>query len=164
MSLAPAEVLLVEFEPTEVDLARAALSELHGSQPLHAAAGAEAWSLLRRRWPQGGARHAPLILLDCANGKAEGWRFLTALKRDAVWRRVPVVVLVAAPGGDAARRAYALYANACVEKPAGAAQFKALVGNIGLFWLGAVTLPPDASVWPGGEHVHSTNSTVTGRG
>jgi len=111
-------VLLVEDDPGDVTMIRAAFEESKQQGDLYAVGdGEQALSFLRRA---GGSITAPrpgLILLDLSLPGRDGLEILAEIKTDADLLTIPVVVLTASRSPKDIQRCYSLHANAYVTKP-----------------------------------------------
>ncbi len=63
------------------------------------------------------------------------------MKTDGALRRIPVVVLTGSMAEEDVVRAYELYANCYITKPATLDGFAAAVRGIAAFWFGVARLP-----------------------
>ena len=137
-----AEILLVEDNPADVHLTRAALQT--GPVPAHlnvAHDGLEALAFLHR---QGGFERAPrpdIILLDLNLPNKSGAEVLKEIKADGELRRIPVVVLTASGAAEDVRESYDRSANCYVTKPVTLDEYAAVIRAIEAFWLLVAELP-----------------------
>lgn len=140
----PAEILLVEDNPHDVELLRFALEEAQLSNHLHVAGNGDvAMDFLHRRPPHESAPRPDIILLDLNMPGKDGREVLREVKADPGLRRIPVVVLTTSAEERDILRAYDDHVNAYVQKPVG---FEALIDvakQIDGFWHGIVKLAPD---------------------
>ena len=134
------ELLLVEDNPGDVELAREALRDV--TVPLRLSVvhdGVEALAFLRREGRHADAPRPDLVLLDLNVPKLDGRGVLAEAKGDAALRDIPIVVLTSSRAPSDVRRAYALHANAYVAKPVDLDQHLAAVRAVVDFW-GTVAL------------------------
>ena len=134
------ELLLVEDNPGDVELAREALRDV--TVPLRLSVvhdGVEALAFLRREGRHADAPRPDLVLLDLNVPKLDGRGVLAEAKGDAALRDIPIVVLTSSQASTDVRRAYALHANAYVAKPVDLDQHLAAVRAVVEFW-GTVAL------------------------
>src|SRR5262245_7792959 len=90
----PAEILLVEDNPGDVELTREALKSGRISTRLHVVCdGVEALAFLRRQGRYAGAVRPDLILLDLNLPRKDGREVLAEIKADEDLKVIPVVVL-----------------------------------------------------------------------
>jgi len=142
---APLEVLLVEDSPGDVRLTREALRDTNGSIHLNVATdGAEAMAVLRREGRHGNAPRPDLILLDLNLPKMDGREVLARIKKDALLKTIPTVILTTSEAEADIERSYQLQANCYVTKPVQLDEFESLVKSITDFWLTKVKLPRPA--------------------
>ncbi|SEM64312.1 MULTISPECIES: response regulator [Stigmatella] len=138
----PIEILLVEDNPGDVRLTIEALKEGKVRNNLSVARdGVEALAFLRREGPHAKASRPDLILLDLNLPKKDGREVLEEIKKDAVLRRIPVVVLTTSKAEEDILRTYDLHANCYINKPVDLEQFISVVRSIDDFWLSVVRLP-----------------------
>lgn len=136
----PAVILLVEDNPGDVALIREAMADNKISNDIHHVwDGVEAMNYLRSDSDQ--CPRPDLILLDLNLPRMDGCEVLQAVKRDSVWRNIPVVVLTSSDADDDIARVYGLSANCYVRKPLDLAQFIRVVKSIQEFWVSIVRLP-----------------------
>lgn len=145
-SLKFVELLLVEDNPGDVDLARDALETSKIRNTLHVVNDGEAaLDFLRRR---GRYVHVPrpdLILLDLNLPRKDGREVLAEIKADAGLKRIPVVVLTTSKDEEDVLKAYNLHANCYITKPIDLHQFLRVIRSIEEFWLTIVRLPPNGA-------------------
>jgi chemotaxis family two-component system response regulator Rcp1 len=138
------EILLVEDSPTDVLMAREALTEAKLLNNIHVTEdGVEALEFLRK---EGKYTHAPrpdLILLDLNLPRKNGREVLAELKADPTFKSIPVVVLTTSRAEEDILRSYNLHANCYVVKPVEFDKFVQAVKSISHFWFSIVTLPPE---------------------
>ena len=140
----PIEILLIEDNPGDADLAREALetSKLYNS--LHVVGdGEEAMAFLQNQGEYADAPHPDLILLDLNLPKKDGREVLEEVKADGALRRVPVVVLTTSSDEQDILKSYNLHANCYITKPIDLEQFTRVVQSIQDFWFSIVVLPPN---------------------
>jgi two-component system, chemotaxis family, response regulator Rcp1 len=140
----PIEILLVEDNPGDADLAREALetSKLHNH--LHVVDdGEKVMAFLRRQDPYAHAVRPDLILLDLNLPKKDGREVLAEIKSDDSLKRIPVVILTTSSAEEDILKSYNLHANCYITKPIDLSQFLHVVRSIENFWLSIVVLPPN---------------------
>ncbi len=139
----PFDILLLEDEPADANLVRAALREgkvychLH-----HVMDGVEGLDFLRREGEN--HRDAPrpdLILLDLNMPRMNGREFLSAVKADAMLQSIPVVVLTTSDVERDVIIAYKLGAAGYITKPVDMEQFVDAVRQLGNYWFTLTRLP-----------------------
>jgi len=140
----PIEILLVEDNPGDVDLAREALEGGKVRNTLHVVGDGEAaLAFLRRQGQYASAPRPGLVLLDLNLPKKNGREVLAEIKADEDLKRIPVVVLTTSKSEEDILRSYNLHANCYITKPIDLNQFIKVVHAIEDFWLTIVQLPPD---------------------
>jgi len=135
----PVDLLLIEDQPSDAELALRALRKLDLGGRTHLVEdGAEALDFLfgRNDYAARSVTDAPaLILLDLKLPKVSGHEVLRALKSDDRTRSVPVVVLSSSKEDSDVERCYELGVNSYVVKPVDFGQFTETVQRIGTYWL-----------------------------
>ena|SRR5258708_4146231 len=136
----PIEILLVDDNPGDVDLAREALTDGRILNNLTVAQdGVEAMSILRG---QVETTYRPdIILLDLNLPKMDGRQVLSEIKDDPALRLIPVVILTTSQSEQDILKSYSLHANCYITKPVDLNQFMDVVKSIESFWFSIVTLP-----------------------
>jgi two-component system, chemotaxis family, response regulator Rcp1 len=139
----PIEILLVEDNPGDVELAREALETGKVRNTLHVVSDGEAaMAFLRRTGKYAGVPRPELILLDLNLPRKDGREVLAEIKSDPDLKRIPVVVLTTSKAEEDILKSYNLHANCFVTKPIELNQFIKVVQAIEDFWLAIVKLPP----------------------
>jgi chemotaxis family two-component system response regulator Rcp1 len=140
----PIEILLVEDNRGDVDLARAALEDCKVRNTLHVVEdGEEAMAFLRQGGKHQDAPRPDLVLLDLNLPKKDGREVLAEIKSDPDLRRIPVVILTISKDEEDILKTYDLHANCFITKPIDLSQFVKVVKAIEDFWLTIVRLPPN---------------------
>ena len=140
----PAEILLVEDNPGDVDLTRETLLDSKLLNHMSVVNnGVEAMAYLRREGKYVDATRPDLILLDLNLPKKDGREVLAEVKVDERLRRIPVVVLTTSSAEKDILQTYDLHANCYITKPVNLDQFSAVVRAIENFWFTIVRLPPE---------------------
>jgi two-component system, chemotaxis family, response regulator Rcp1 len=146
VSAIPIEILLVEDNPGDVDLARESLESSKIRNTLHVVSdGVEALDFLYRRGKYAAATLPDLILLDLNLPKKNGREVLAEIKSDEDLKRIPVVILTASKDEEDILQSYNLHANCYISKPIDLHQFVRVVRAIEHFWLTIVKLPPNGA-------------------
>ena len=139
------EILLVEDNPGDVDLTRAALRKCKVFCNLTVAKnGVEALAILRRKGEHVDAVRPDLIMLDLNLPKLHGHEVLSQIKEDLTLKRIPVVVVTSSKAEEDVAKSYDLHANCYVTKPVDLDQFRTVVSAVEDFWFSVVKLPPVA--------------------
>ncbi len=142
----PIEILLVEDNPGDADLAREALENSKIRNTLSVVGdGEEALAFLRRSGKYAAAPRPDLILLDLNLPKKSGREVLAEIKSDDYFKRIPVVVLTVSKDEEDIMESYNLHANCFITKPIDLHQFLRVVRAIEDFWLTIVKLPPNGA-------------------
>ncbi|MBT7304021.1 MAG: response regulator [Victivallales bacterium] len=140
--LRPIEILLVEDNPGDVELARVALrmSKIHNTLNV-VEDGEAAMSYLHREGEYAEALRPDLILLDLNLPRKDGREVLAEIKGDSSLKRIPVVILTTSKAEEDVLRSYDLHANCYITKPIDLSQFMKVVKSIEDFWFTIVVLP-----------------------
>ena len=137
------EILLVEDNPGDVELAREALENGKVCNTLNVVGDGEAAiNFLRRKGIYADAARPDLILLDLNLPKKDGREVLAEIKADPDLLRIPVVILTTSRAEEDILKTYNLHANCYITKPIDFHQFIRVVQAIEDFWLTIVKLPP----------------------
>jgi CheY-like chemotaxis protein len=140
------DILLVEDNPLEVELAVRPLRELDRKSEIAVARdGEEALDFLFGRGPYRGRSGAPpprLILLDLSLPKVDGLEVLRAVRTNSRTSMVPVVVLTSADDPRELAQCYQLGANSCVQKPVQYPELRSALQAVARYWLELNQGPP----------------------
>lgn len=140
----PIEILLVEDNPGDAELAREALNDSKLANSLAIVEdGEEAMAYLLQQGKYKEAIRPDLILLDLNLPKKDGREVLAEIKINDELKRIPVVVLTTSRAEEDVLKAYNLHANCYITKPIDFQQFIKVVKSIEDFWLSIVVLPSD---------------------
>lgn len=140
----PIEILLVEDNPGDVDLAREALESTKMKNNLHVVGDGEAaMDFLLQKGEYSTASRPDLILLDLNLPIKDGRQVLSEIKMHQSLKRIPVVVLTTSRAEEDILESYDLHANCYISKPIDFNQFMKVVKSIEDFWLSIVILPPN---------------------
>jgi two-component system, response regulator len=133
------EILLVEDNPTDVELTLRALTKKNIVNPVHVVGdGAEALDYLyaRGKYQDRDIMNKPkVILLDLKLPKLDGLEVLKTIKGDARLKTIPVVVLTSSSEEPDIIRSYQLGVNSYIVKPVDFEKFADAVSHLGLYWL-----------------------------
>ena len=145
--MTPVEILLVEDNPGDADLAREALESGKLLISLHVVGDGEAaMAFLRREGAYANAPRPDLILLDLNMPKKDGRAVLAEVKADEALKSIPVVILTTSQSEEDIVRTYNLHANCFISKPIDLNQFVKVLQAIEDFWFTIVRLPPNGIV------------------
>jgi len=134
----PIEILLVEDNPSDIELTLHALERGKVTNRIETVRdGAEALDFLflsgAYAHRQGGA--PKVVLLDINLPKVDGLDVLRRVKSDSRTRRIPIVVLTSSREDSDLVRCYDLGVNSYIVKPVDFEKFSEAVRQLGLYWL-----------------------------
>ena len=133
------EILLVEDNPNDAELAIRALKEHNLANKLvWAKDGAEALDFIfgtRAYASRDTNNHPKLILLDLRLPKVDGLEVLHKIKADERTKAIPVVVMTSSTEDRDIVESYKLGVNSYLSKPVGFDEFVKMVSEVGLYWL-----------------------------
>jgi CheY-like chemotaxis protein len=133
------ELLLVEDNPQDLELALRALRKANLSNRIHVARdGAEALEFIFCEGPHAARRITDcpkVILLDLKLPKVDGLEVLKRIKGDPRTKMIPVVVLTSSKEQSDVVESYQLGVNSYIVKPVNFEQFAEAVHDLGLYWL-----------------------------
>jgi two-component system response regulator len=139
-------IFLVEDNPSDVELARRALTKSHIANKLVVAEdGREAVDYLFGAGAHAGRDVADLpavVLLDLKLPRIDGLEVLRQIRADERTRRLPVVILTSSKEERDVAAGYDLGANSYIVKPVDFTQFAESVRHLGLYWLVLNEAPP----------------------
>ena len=139
MSDEPIEILLVEDNPHDVELALHALQKNNLSNRIHVVRdGAEALDFIFGTGPYVSPHSngmPKVILLDLKLPKIDGLEVLKRIKADPRTRLIPVVVLTSSREESDIVASYQLGVNSYIVKPIDFQQFTEAVRQLGMYWL-----------------------------
>ena len=133
------EVLLVEDNPDDLDMALHALRRMNLANHIHVARdGAEALDFIFCRGPYAGRMiESPpkVILLDLKLPKIDGLEVLTQIKGDTRTRTIPIVVLTSSREENDVAETYRQGGNSYIVKPVNFEAFAVAMQQLGMYWL-----------------------------
>ncbi|HEV2713746.1 MAG TPA: response regulator [Terriglobales bacterium] len=145
MNVCEVDILLVEDNKDDAELALHALRKEHLANRIHLVRdGEEALEFLfcTGDFEQRSFDNPPrLVLLDLKLPKVDGMEVLKRLKADPRTRTIPVVILTSSKEERDLVAGYGLGANSYIQKPVDFEQFRDTVKKVGMYWL-VVNLPP----------------------
>lgn len=140
----PIDILLVEDNPGDADLAREALHNKKINNQLYVVGDGEAaMDFLHKKNDFVDAPRPDLILLDLNLPRKDGREVLADIKAHKHLKRIPVVVLTTSKNEEDILTSYNLHANCYITKPIDLNQFVNVVRSIQDFWFSIVELPPN---------------------
>ena len=135
----PVEILLVEDNPNDVELALHAFKKNNIANRIHVVRdGAEALEYIFCTGVYVGRNvndYPKVILLDLKLPKVDGLEVLRRVKADPRTRMIPVVVLTSSREERDVVESYQLGVNSYITKPVDFQQFTDAVRQLGLYWL-----------------------------
>jgi two-component system, response regulator len=135
----PVEILLVEDNPNDVELALHALRASHLANDIKVVRdGAEALDFIMCRGTYSGRdiNDGPkVILLDLKLPKVDGIEVLRQTKADPRTKTIPIVILTSSTQDKDIVESYQLGVNSYMAKPVDFQQFTECVRTLGLYWL-----------------------------
>ena len=133
------ELLLVEDNPQDLELALRALRKANLSNRIHVARdGAEALEFIFCEGPHAARRITDcpkVILLDLKLPKVDGLDVLKRIKGDPRTKAIPIVVLTSSKEQSDVIESYQLGVNSYIVKPVNFEQFIEAVRDLGLYWV-----------------------------
>jgi len=133
-------ILLVEDNPTDVDLTIRAFKKRNVANPILIAwDGEEALSWIPR-WEAGEPLPA-VILLDLKLPKVHGLDVLKRIKAHPVFSSIPEVVVTSSAEDSDVKGAYELGVNSYIVKPVDFDKFMEVAAQVELYWL-VLNTPP----------------------
>jgi two-component system response regulator len=141
------EILLVEDNPYEAELAIRSLKKYNFSNHLHHIDdGADALDFLFDRGKyadvKDGKPKPKLILLDIKLPRVDGIEVLRQLKADDRTKTIPVVILTSSKENQDVKACYELGANSYIVKPVDFDSFSRAVAELGMYWM-LLNNPPE---------------------
>jgi CheY-like chemotaxis protein len=140
------EILLVEDNPRDVELALRALKKRNLANKVHVVEDGE--KALEYFFASGSYEHRDIeqtpkvVLLDLKLPKVDGLEVLRQIKLDERTRVIPVVVLTSSREERDIVESYELGVNSYIVKPVDFDKFLDCVGELGLYWLLLNQPPP----------------------
>jgi CheY-like chemotaxis protein len=135
----PADILIVEDNPNDLELALRALKKGNIVNPIFSVGdGAEALDFLFGEGAYAGrdtAQVPKVILLDLKLPKVDGLEVLRRVKGDERTKIIPVVVLTSSREESDLIESYRLGVNSYIVKPVEFERFVEAVSHLGLYWL-----------------------------
>lgn len=137
-------ILVVEDDPAEAELALEALGEIDASARVYVVGdGVAALAYLRREEPFSEREIPQFILLDLNLPKKDGRAVLAEIKEDPILRKIPVIVLSNSDAEEDIEHVYSHNGNCYVVKPSDMDGMYALVDSLKRFWGERVCYSPN---------------------
>jgi len=139
-------ILLVEDNPSDIELTKRALEKAHiANQLVVAEDGQEALDFLFGTGAHKGrdtSLQPTLTLLDLKLPKVPGLEVLRRIRSDPATRRLAIVILTSSNEEQDVAASYDLGINSYIRKPVDFVQFAHAVEQLGLYWLLLNEPPP----------------------
>ncbi len=139
MKYADVEVLLVEDNPHEAQLALRCLKQFNlGNRLLHIDDGVDALDFIFLRGKYESSRSSEMlkvVFLDLKLPRIEGLEILRQLKSDERTKTIPVVILTSSGEESDVRTAYRYGANSFIIKPVDFDTFNQTISSIASYWI-----------------------------
>src|SRR5438552_11768900 len=139
MSHNEVEILLVEDDPSDVELTLIALRKHNLANKIHIARdGEEALDFLFSRGAHAGRPFDMLpkvVFLDLKLPKVTGLEVLKEVKGDPRTRPVPIVVMTSSAEQRDMVEGYQLGVNSYIRKPIDFGEFQTVIKDLGYYWL-----------------------------
>lgn len=133
------EILIVEDNPNDFELASRALKKNNLANKIHwIKDGAEALEFIfcTGKYSGRSLNNGPrLILLDLKLPKVDGIQVLQKIKSDPLTRKIPVVMLTSSQEENDIVESYKLGVNSYIVKPVDFQKFTETVSNAGFYWM-----------------------------
>lgn len=143
------EILLVEDNPQDVELALYALRKHNVANKIHLARdGEEALDFLfcRGQYSHRSFDDPPkVVFLDIKLPKLDGLEVLAEIKKDSRTKSIPVVAMTSSKEQRDMIMGYRLGVNSYVQKPLDFDQFQEVIRQLGFYWLVINESPPPAA-------------------
>jgi len=138
-NLREVEILLVEDNPDDIELALRALSKSNLANQIHVVKdGEEALEYIFSAGipaGRGGKDKMKVILLDLHLPKVDGLEVLRRIRTDERTKMMPVIILTSSTEEEDIVKSYELDVNSYVVKPIDFDKFISAASEIGLYWM-----------------------------
>lgn len=139
-------ILYVEDSQLDVELTKEVLKDNNILNPVVVANdGVEALEYLMGEGQHKGRKpgNPGMILLDLKMPRMDGLEFLSIVKKDVKFKRIPIIMLTSSREEQDLIKGYDLGVNAYVVKPVDFGAFANVVKEIGVFWAIINELPSE---------------------
>jgi CheY-like chemotaxis protein len=132
----PVRFLLIEDDDDHAELITLGLLAAAGTPKVvdRARDGEEALASLRQSGTYWNRPRPDVVLLDLHLPKVSGHEVLAAIKSDAQFDAIPVVVLTTSQASEDKVKAYARHANSYLTKPTDFCEFGRMIENLSTYW------------------------------
>jgi chemotaxis family two-component system response regulator Rcp1 len=137
----PFNILLVEDNPADIQLAKEAMKESSVPYSLHVVSdGKKAMSFVLREEKYAYAERPDIILLDLNLPEKKGLEVLKEIKGNLHLKHIPIIVLTTSDAEQDIESAYAFHANCYITKPIDFDKFSKVIKSVIDYWATVVTL------------------------
>ena len=143
MQMESRQILLIEDNPGDVELIRAALNEVDTNIQLTVSQNGKAATdfLMQFKSPTVVASRPDLILLDLNLPMRSGIDVLTMLLQVPSVREIPVIIFSSTQNMDEIKTCYSLGASSFIQKPQDFDDYLNIMRQIKAYWFETVVLP-----------------------
>ena len=139
-------ILLVEDNPSDIDLTKRALEKAHIMNDLVVAEnGEEALDYLfgTGRFADRNIRQLPaMVLMDIKLPGLNGIEVLKCIRENPITHRQPVIILTSSKEENDIKSSYNLGVNSYIHKPVDFYRFAEVIQHLGQYWLALNETPP----------------------
>jgi CheY-like chemotaxis protein len=129
-------LLVVEDNPMDLDFCQQAFAEHSVANPIIVCRDGEEALRFIDAHPSADDPDLPLlVLLDLRLPKVDGIDVLRHARQDAVWKKIPFIVVTTSRENSDIDRAYELGVNSYIVKPVDFNSFAEVMKNIKVYWL-----------------------------
>lgn len=138
------KILLVDDSEDDIVMAQKAFSQLnfaHKLETVVSAQGALDYLQCHGKYADRKPVLPDMLLLDINMPIMDGFAMLRILKADKLLKKIPVIMLTSSSSREDISRSYECGAASYLTKPGSFEGFKALLGDLGKYWLTVSALP-----------------------